>query len=523
MIIAIDGPSGSGKSTVARSIAQRLGITYIDTGAMYRCVTMWCLEHSISATDEDATARAAAALDIDLTYHDGAQQVLVNGADCTRAIRSAEVDANVSSYAALPKVRALLVEKQRRLAQAKHVVAEGRDIGTAVFPSAEVKIFLTANAQARAHRRAVQRAGGDVASGSIVSTTKADEAAILANLLHRDDVDSHRKTAPLKAAPDAFHIDSSDKTVDEIVSIICARAQPYLDSTAAATSASSQSAAAPDVAAETPAPSSIPASAPSAPAPAAPASSAAPAAHTERYSWFYAHAMSEFPRASRVFLAILCAILFPITKLLWRWRCFDEIDVHALAGKPYIVVMNHVSAIEPLITMLYLHHKKIPLRTMYKSEFNRHRFVAYLFAIAGGIPVVRASADMTCMHWCTQALSRGEWLLVYPEGTRVRNFDVKPPIRAGFAFLALRTHADIIPAAVSGAFSIAQARSFVHKFSRVCIGFAAPLSHKPPTSPNTEGSARMSKKKMLELLEQESMNRVYTLRDELKARFHTRA
>lgn len=503
MIIAIDGPSGSGKSTVARSIARRLGITYIDTGAMYRCVTMWCLEHEISATDEDATARAAAALDIDLAYHDGVQQVLVNGIDCTRAIRSAEVDANVSSYAALPKVRALLVEKQRRLAQAKHVVAEGRDIGTAVFPSAEVKIFLTANAQARAHRRAVQRAGGDVASGSIVSTTKADEAAILANLLHRDDVDSHRKTAPLKAAPDAFHIDSSDKTVDEIVSIICARAQPYLDSAAAATSASTQPAADRDAAAG--------------------ASAAASAAHTERYSWFYAHAMSEFPRASRVFLAVLCAILFPVTKLLWRWRCFDEIDVHALAGKPYIVVMNHVSAIEPLITMLYLHHKKIPLRTMYKSEFNRHRFVAYLFAIAGGIPVVRASADMTCMHWCTQALSRGEWLLVYPEGTRVRNFDVKPPIRAGFAFLALRTHADIIPAAVSGAFSIAQARSFVHKFSRVCIGFAAPLSHKPPASPNIEGSARMSKKKMLELLEQESMNRVYTLRDELKARFHTRA
>lgn len=507
MIIAIDGPSGSGKSTVARSIARRLGITYIDTGAMYRCVTMWCLEHEISATDEDATARAAAALDIDLAYHDGVQQVLVNGIDCTRAIRSAEVDANVSSYAALPKVRALLVEKQRRLAQAKHVVAEGRDIGTAVFPSAEVKIFLTANAQARAHRRAVQRAGGDVASGSIVSTTKADEEAILANLLHRDDVDSHRKTAPLKAAPDAFHIDSSDKTVDEIVSIICARAQPYLDSAAAATSASTQPAAARDAAAAASAPASAPAS----------------AAHTERYSWFYAHAMSEFPRASRVFLAVLCAILFPVTKLLWRWRCFDEIDVRTLAGKPYIVVMNHVSAIEPLITMLYLHHKKIPLRTMYKSEFNRHRFVAYLFAIAGGIPVVRASADMTCMHWCTQALSRGEWLLVYPEGTRVRNFDIKPPIRAGFAFLALRTHADIIPAAVSGAFSIAQARSFVHKFSRVCIGFAAPISRTSSTTPHAEGGARMSKKKMLELLEQESMNRVYTLRDELKARFHTRA
>lgn len=503
MIIAIDGPSGSGKSTVARSIARRLGITYIDTGAMYRCVTMWCLEHEISATDEDATARAAAALDIDLAYHDGVQQVLVNGTDCTRAIRSAEVDANVSSYAALPKVRALLVEKQRRLAQAKHVVAEGRDIGTAVFPSAEVKIFLTANAQARAHRRAVQRAGGDVASGSIVSTTKADEEAILANLLHRDDVDSHRKTAPLKAASDAFHIDSSDKTVDEIVSIICARAQPYLDSAAAATSASTQPAAARDAATA--------------------ASAAASAAHTERYSWFYAHAMSEFPRASRVFLAVLCAILFPVTKLLWRWRCFDEIDVRTLAGKPYIVVMNHVSAIEPLITMLYLHHKKIPLRTMYKSEFNRHRFVAYLFAIAGGIPVVRASADMTCMHWCTQALSRGEWLLVYPEGTRVRNFDIKPPIRAGFAFLALRTHADIIPAAVSGAFSIAQARSFVHKFSRVCIGFAAPISRTSSTSPHAEGGARMSKKKMLELLEQESMDRVYTLRDELKARFHTRA
>lgn len=225
MIIAIDGPSGSGKSTVARAIAVKLGITYLDTGAMYRAITWWCLTHDISPDDHVEVCRAAEALEIDMSYAQGKQTVHIEGKDITALIRTAEVDAHVSQFAAIGALRTLMLQKQRAYAQKGDVVAEGRDIGTAVFPDADVKIFLTADVRARAHRRCVERHGGDEAQGRCVPTTVDEEQAILTNLLERDNIDSTREVTPLKQAEDAFLIDSSHMNVEEIVDVICSRAK----------------------------------------------------------------------------------------------------------------------------------------------------------------------------------------------------------------------------------------------------------------------------------------------------------
>lgn len=220
MIVAIDGPAGSGKSTVAHAIAERAGLTYLDTGAMYRAVTWLCLDAGIDPTDADAVTRVAQSCAIEFRKTAEVQDVYANGADVTRAIRTPEVDANVSAVSAIPAVREAMVALQRAMSAQGDLVAEGRDIGTVVFPAAEVKVFLTADPEARAHRRAVQREGKDAATDATATADAASEAQILADIRARDAYDSSREASPLKPADDAVHIDSSSLTVDEVVARI---------------------------------------------------------------------------------------------------------------------------------------------------------------------------------------------------------------------------------------------------------------------------------------------------------------
>ena len=218
MIIAIDGPAGSGKSTVAHAIAERCGITYLDTGAMYRSVTLACLRRSVDLEDAEAVAEVARGVRIEFGHGGAGQTVLLDGQDVTADIRTPEVDRNVSVVSAVPAVRSAMVALQRAVGEQGDVVAEGRDIGTVVFPNAEVKVFLTADAEARAHRRAVQREGGDAAKDAAAQADTASEQSILAEIRRRDELDSTRKEAPLRAAEDAHHIDSASLGVEEVVS-----------------------------------------------------------------------------------------------------------------------------------------------------------------------------------------------------------------------------------------------------------------------------------------------------------------
>lgn len=222
MIVAIDGPAGSGKSTVARALAAREHLTYLDTGAMYRAVTCAALERGVNISDADAVAALARGLDISLTAGAGGERLTVDGEDRTAQIRTPEVDVNVSAVAAVPAVRESMVALQRKAAEAGDVVAEGRDIGTVVFPAAEVKVYLSADPSARARRRAVQRQGGDTAKDASAQADAAETAAIEAELVARDKADSTREASPLRPAADAVHIDSTDLTVDEVCDRIAA-------------------------------------------------------------------------------------------------------------------------------------------------------------------------------------------------------------------------------------------------------------------------------------------------------------
>ena len=199
-VVALDGPAGAGKSTVARAVAARLGVEYLDTGAMYRAVTFAVLRRGVSVTDTVEVARLATVIDLDMS----ATSVVVDGVDATAAIRGREVTDAVSAVAANQAVRTVLVDRQRAWVAARGGgVVEGRDIATVVFPDAVLKLFVTASPRVRAERR-VAETGGDVAE-------------VEASIIERDRRDSTRDASPLLLADDAIELDTSDLDIDEVV------------------------------------------------------------------------------------------------------------------------------------------------------------------------------------------------------------------------------------------------------------------------------------------------------------------
>jgi cytidylate kinase len=217
MIIAIDGPAGSGKSTIARAVARRLGLTYLDTGAMYRAVTLVALERGLPLDDDEALGTLALGLDIRLTTAPGGGPgILVGDRDVTQEIRDQAVSQNVSIVAAHRRVRHALTVRQRSAAQGGDLVLEGRDTGTVVCPQADLKVYLTASAKIRAERRRLQLEE----QGICISADTLER-----ELLLRDSHDSDRDVAPLKRAPDALEIDSSTMSIDDVVDTIVAAAR----------------------------------------------------------------------------------------------------------------------------------------------------------------------------------------------------------------------------------------------------------------------------------------------------------
>jgi len=206
LLVAIDGPAGAGKSTVARALARELGFTYLDSGAMYRCVALLSLR-----SPGKLPAELASAAHIEFSDREGSQVVLLDGEDVSEAIRTPEVSEGSSLVASDPGVRKALVAKQRELIGAGDWVAEGRDIGTVVAPDAELKVFLTASPQERARRRA-QELG-------------ADQEQVLAEIETRDERDSTRSHSPLREAPDAVAVDTTGLVIAEVVAKIAALAR----------------------------------------------------------------------------------------------------------------------------------------------------------------------------------------------------------------------------------------------------------------------------------------------------------
>ena len=220
MIIAIDGPSGAGKSTIAKLVAKSLDFSCLDTGAMFRSVAVLAGNCGVSLDDDAALGKLARENEIAFTFdanEEKTQHVFIAGEEVTDKIRTAEIDKAVSPVSAAPLVRAALLEQQRRIGNAGNFVVEGRDIGTTVFPQAEVKIFLTASPEERARRRVLQNKERGVGL--------TDFDAVLADIVRRDKADSTRAVSPLRQADDAYLLDSSNLGINQVVDIICERVQ----------------------------------------------------------------------------------------------------------------------------------------------------------------------------------------------------------------------------------------------------------------------------------------------------------
>lgn len=219
MIIAIDGPSGAGKSTVAKAVARNLDFSCLDTGAMYRAIAWRAVTDGVALDDEAALGELARTHQITFEHEAGdpiPKRVLLDGVDITQAIRTAEIDKAVSPVSATPLVREALTDQQRRIGRSGDYVIEGRDIGSVVFPDAELKVFLTASSEERAHRRVRQNVDRGV--GSI------DFDEVLKDIIRRDEADSKRSTSPLVIPDDAIVIDSTNHYIEDIIARICAMA-----------------------------------------------------------------------------------------------------------------------------------------------------------------------------------------------------------------------------------------------------------------------------------------------------------
>lgn len=209
LVIAIDGPSGSGKSSTSRGVAASLGLAYLDTGAMFRAMTWWFLEQGVDVHDAACVAASVGEPDLVSGTDPEAPTITVDGTDVAEAIRSEAVNGAVSPVAAVPEVRARLLKLQRAVIEAARpgIVVEGRDIASVVWPQAELKLYLTADAAARASRRALEEGGSDV-------------AATRESLLARDQIDSTRAAAPLVMADGAVHLDTTHLTLDEVIGTV---------------------------------------------------------------------------------------------------------------------------------------------------------------------------------------------------------------------------------------------------------------------------------------------------------------
>ena len=209
--IAIDGPAGAGKSTIAKAVAKRENLIYVDTGAMYRAMALFMLREKVNLADAEAVALKCAEADITIRYENGVQVVLLNGENVNGFLRTEEVGNAASTISVIGKVREKLVELQKKLAAESNCVMDGRDIGTCVLPNAQLKIYLTASSLVRAKRRYEELA----AKGEVCNLEK-----IRTDIEERDYRDMHREISPLRQAEDAILIDSSDMTVEEVISRI---------------------------------------------------------------------------------------------------------------------------------------------------------------------------------------------------------------------------------------------------------------------------------------------------------------
>jgi CMP/dCMP kinase len=442
LVVALDGPASSGKSSVGAAAASRLGYRFCDTGLLYRAITWLAIHRGLRAEHADALVRLVPEIEL---LDDGTGRlahVAVDGIDRTDEVRAPDVDAAVSAYSSVGDVRRALLARQRALALSGRILMAGRDIGTVVLPDADLKLFLDASVEERARRRALEWN---------IEPDSHGGRKILAELRRRDDLDSNRAVAPLRAADDAIVIRTDGNTFEMTVALVVnaiRRAEAdRLPVTAPEAAGEAEAETTPEaLAAPAPAPGeSAPASDPDA---AAPPEVDTPAAAPATPRTARRPPPKPTPIATRVgfLIGMGSAVLRAIATSILRLRF--EGDRNLPRTGALIVAANHASSADPVLIGAFLNGKLgRPVNWLGKRELVEFPLTGWAFRIAGIHPVDRDAADLDAFRTAMRILEAGQVLAVFPEGTRSRDGALQQ-VREGVGMLALRSGAPVLPVAV---------------------------------------------------------------------------
>lgn len=390
-VVAIDGPAGVGKGTIANLVAEKFGFLNVDTGAMYRSVTLAMLRQNIGIDEEEKIEKLLSEITIELKEDNGKEIVLLNGEDVSEAIRSKEVNAFISGVSALKIVRSKMVILQRRLAEGQKVVMEGRDIGSTVFPNADVKIYLDATVEERANRRLRQNKEKGI---------EMSYEEVLESVKKRDLIDSTREVSPLRKAEDAILIDCTELSLEQLSNKVYGIIEEKMNQA----TISKKKVKSKKVIEEFDKP--------------------------EDSLWM------KFQR-----------------RLIWHtlrgfYRIFYRLEVKGLENIPeegaFIVCGNHVDFMKVPVIVIYATRK---INFIGKAELFNNPFLARLGKLFDVIPVKRGKQDVDSMKNSLRVLAKGEGLGLFPEGTR-NGIAKKVKVKNGAAFMALRTGKPIVPVGI---------------------------------------------------------------------------
>lgn len=437
--IAIDGPAAAGKSTTAREVAARLGLLYVDSGAMYRALALKFLRTGVDPHHPDALERFLATTQVDLVSETSGTRILLDGEDVTEALRQEAVATFASTIAPLKPVRTFLVERQRALATRIGVVMEGRDIGTVVLPDALVKIFLVADLDVRAARRAMElEARGET----------ADRSAIRAAIAERDRRDVERAESPLRAAPGAITVDTSELTIAEQVAAVVAVAL-------AARPGGGPPAASGGKPGEGP--------------PGSPAQESRTASGGDRDSTGVPEL--EFEPEIRGFYRCIRSVARGLAWVCFGWKIHGIEHLPATGG--FILASNHVSWIDPPLLGAASSRR---LGYLAKVELFEPPGFRQLIVALGAVPIRRHTLDRRALETTKKVLTAGLGLVLFPEGTRSRSGKLGPG-KPGVSMLAAEAGVPVVPAYIHGTRDLARA---ILRRTPLVIRFGAPLAPPPP-------------------------------------------
>lgn len=401
LVVALDGPGSSGKSTVGAAAAAALGYRFCDTGLLYRAVTWLAIRRAIQESDPAGLVALAHEVELIADRAGRLAQVRVGGDDVTEAVRGPEVDAAVSAISRVPELRRALLERQRRIAAEGRIIMAGRDIGTVVLPDADLKLFLDASAEERARRRAEERG---------LEPDGDDAAEILDQLRSRDEIDTTRPVAPLRAAPDAVHLRTDGNALETTVGLVVdaiRRREAEL-------------------------------------APVAPTPMARP--HPPPRA---RRSVRPTPIATRLNLVITVGsfVMRILARLLTRVRIEGDVDAIPRSGA-VIVVANHASNADPVLIGGFLNPLiGRPMNWLGKREVFDVPGLSWLAYHGGVHPVERGAADIEAFKSAMRILEAGHVLAVFPEGTRSPDGRLQPA-KDGVAVLASRSGATVVPIGV---------------------------------------------------------------------------